>query len=372
MATDGTRPFREEGLDVANPRRISRELRMRSFWLSLSRTTRSKILSKSYIMVTGGAGNVGGSLARRLVEDKSNFVVVVDNLSTGRTWKLPDKSFPNWRFIKADVNRFDDMSAIMCGYRFDFVFHYAAVVGVKRTLENPIAVLQDIDGLKNVLSLSKNTGVNRVYFSSSSEVYGEPVEVPQKEDTTPLNSRLPYAIVKNVGEAFLRAYSREHGLDYCIFRFFNTYGPGQSEDFVITKFLKQALQNKPIPIYGDGSQTRTFCYIEDNIEATVNAFQEGKFINDTVNIGSDQEISILELARRIKRLANSDSEIIHLPALKEGDMNRRCPCISKMRDLLSRELTSLEAGILNTMGSPELLRERPVHPNGVNSLKTIS
>lgn len=318
------------------------------------------------ILVTGGAGNVGGSLARRLVEDSENFVVIVDNLSTGRLWKLPDKAFKNWRFIKADVNNLQDISAVMTAYRFDYVFHYAAIVGVKRTLENPISVLQDIDGLKHTLSLCKNTGVRRIYFSSSSEVYGEPVEVPQREDTTPLNSRLPYAIVKNVGEAFLRAYSQEHNMEYGIFRFFNTYGPRQSEDFVITRFLKLALTNQPITVYGDGSQTRTFCYIADNIEATVRAFYDNRFINETINIGNDEEISVLDLARRIRNITGSSSPIVHLPALEEGDMSRRCPCIAKMRKLLSGPLTPLEEGIKATMGSPDLMALTAHRQNGIN------
>ena len=103
-------------------------------------------------------------------------------------------------------------------------------------------VLEDIQGIKNVLDLCKSTGVKRVFYSSSSEVYGEPVELPQHEHTTPLNSRLPYAIVKNVGEAFCRSYQQEFGLEYTIFRFFNTYGPKQSTDFVMSKFLKKPLE----------------------------------------------------------------------------------------------------------------------------------
>src|SRR6185436_190616 len=132
--------------------------------------------------------------------------------------------------------------------------------------------------------------VKRIYFSSSSEVYGEPVEIPQNEHTTPLNSKLPYAIVKNVAEAFIKSYNQEHGLNYTIFRFFNTYGPKQSTDFVLSKFIRAGLTNQDITIYGDGMQTRTFCYIDDNVDSTVNAFYKNKFVNDVVNIGSDNEI----------------------------------------------------------------------------------
>ncbi len=295
--------------------------------------------------MTGGAGNVGGSLAARLAEDGSNFVVVVDDLSTGSAEKLPHRELRNWKFIKADVNALSDLSAIMLAYRFDYVFHYAAVVGVKRTLENPIRVLNDIQGIRNILDLSKNTGVNRVFFSSSSEVYGEPVSLPQHEELTPLNSRLPYAIVKNVGESFFRSYQKEYGLDYTIFRFFNTYGPRQSEDFVITRFIRAALRGNDITIYGDGMQTRTFCYVDDNVDVTTTAMLRKEAVNETFNVGNDQEVTILDLAKAIVAAAGSKSKIVHLPPLAEGDMTRRQPDISKMRALLGRPLITLDEGI---------------------------
>ncbi len=300
------------------------------------------------ILITGGAGNVGGSLARRLVANPDNYVVIVDNLLTGSKSKLPDAECRNWRFIKANVNDRHDIAPVITSGNFDFIFHYAAVVGVQRTLQNPKMVLDDIDGVRNVLDLAKSTGVKRVFFSSSSEVYGEPVEIPQIEATTPLNSRLPYAIVKNVAEAFCRSYQQEYGLDYTVFRFFNTYGPLQSEDFVISKFIGQALRNSDITIYGDGSQTRTFCYIDDNLSATVAAMEQGLCVNDVMNVGSDVEISVLSLAGRIIDLLGSRSKIVHLPPLKDGDMTRRKPDISKMRAILRRDLLSLDEGILKT------------------------
>ena len=206
-------------------------------------------------------------------------------------------------------------------------------------------MLKDIDGIRNILRLSKNTGVKRIFYSSSSEVYGEPVEVPQNESTTPLNSRLPYAIVKNVGEAYFRSFNLEFGLDYTIFRFFNTYGPLQSTDFVIPKFIDAAIKNDPITVYGDGSQSRTFFYIDDNIDFTLKTLKENHFVNDIVNVGSDFEISILKLAQLVKEVLKSESKIVHLSPLQEGDMRRRHPNISKMKKVLSRELTSLEYGI---------------------------
>ena len=224
------------------------------------------------ILVTGGAGFVASCLAQKLADNPENSLVIVDNLLTGSEHKLPVSIYNNVRFIKADVNDLSEIASIFHAFRFDYVFHYAAVVGVKRTIANPVMVLNDLNGIRNILNLSKNTGVKRVYFSSSSEVYGEPVEFPQNEHTTPLNSRLPYAIVKNVGEAYLRSYFQEFGLEFTIFRFFNTYGPKQSEDFVMSKFLSAALNNQDITIFGDGSQTRTFCYIDDNVDACLSAF----------------------------------------------------------------------------------------------------
>lgn len=300
------------------------------------------------ILVTGGAGNIGASLVNRLVRNPDYYVVVSDNLLTGSGDKLPGPEFSNWKFIKSDVNDYRDISAIMLAHNFDYVFHYAAVVGVQRTLSNPKMVLDDIEGIKNVLNLSKNTGVKRVFFSSSSEVYGEPVEIPQYEDTTPLNSRLPYAIVKNVGEAFFKSYQQEYGLNYTIFRFFNTYGPRQSTDFVISKFIERAISGKDITIYGNGLQTRTFCYIDDNLDTIERILQTSVFKNDVINIGSDEEITILDLAHKIKAVFNSSSQIVHLDPLKEGDMTRRKPDITKMLQILGRPLISLDEGIRKT------------------------
>jgi UDP-glucose 4-epimerase len=297
------------------------------------------------ILITGGAGFVGSCLAEKLASNPDNYIVVVDNLRTGELAKVPVSEHKNIHFIKCDANDYRDISAVFYAYRFDYVFHYAALVGVLRTLQHPVAVLEDIAGIENILKLSKNTGVRRVYFSSSSEVYGEPVEFPQNEHTTPLNSRLPYAIVKNVGEAYLRSYEKEFGLEYTIFRFFNTFGPKQSKDFVISKFIRAALNNESIAIYGDGSQTRTFCFIDDNIEACTNAFYQNMFVNDVVNVGGSIEITILEVAQTIIRLTNSKSEIRFVAPLEEGDMTRRKPDTAKMSKLINRPLVTFEEGL---------------------------
>lgn len=297
------------------------------------------------ILITGGAGNIGASLARRLVGSPGNHVTIVDNLITGSAAKLPDRAASNWQFVRADVNSYEDLAPVMVSKPFDFVFHYAAIVGVKRTLENPHLVLGDIRGIENVLQLAKNTGVRRVIYASSSEVYGEAAEFPQHEHTTPLNSRLPYAVVKNVGEAYLRAFTQEFGLSHTIFRFFNTYGPLQSTDFVVARFLRQALNGEDITIYGDGTQSRTFCYIDDNLDFTEKTLQDNAWLNETVNVGSDEEVNVLDLAKLVIRVTESKSKIVELPPLPEGDMSRRCPDVERMKATLGRPLVTLEEGL---------------------------
>jgi len=299
---------------------------------------------------------VGSALVEKLISDSGNFVVVVDNLSTGFLSKLPSSNLNNWKFIKADVNSLSDISSVMLSHNFDYVFHFAAVVGVTRTQEHPIDVLNDIDGIKNILNLSKNSSVKHVYFASSSEVYGEPVELPQHEHRTPLNSRVPYAVVKNVGECFFRSYWQTFQLPYTIFRFFNTYGPNQSTDFVVAKFLDAAMKNKDIFIYGDGSQTRTFTYVEDTVQVCAKIFNESLLVNDVINIGNDEIMTVKDLAELTIRLTNSESKINYLAPLREGDMTRRQPDNRRMQEILNKKLINIEEGIKKMMVDKRFLK----------------
>jgi UDP-glucose 4-epimerase len=307
------------------------------------------------ILITGGAGFIGSALAEKLLQNTDNFIVIVDNLTTGEISKLPDAPDGRMQFVNCDVNNYRDIAGVMLSHHFDYVFHYAAIVGVSRTQQYPVKVLNDLKGIENILNLSKNSGVKRIFFSSSSEVYGEPTELPQNEHTTPLNSRIPYAIVKNAGEAYLRSYKKEYDLNFTIFRFFNTYGSKQSVDFVMSLFISLALRNHDIAIYGDGMQKRTFCFIDDNIDACVNAFYQGQAINDVVNIGGDKEITILDLAKKIIDITKSKSRIVFLPPLEEGDMLRRLPDISKMKVLLRREPLDIEEGIKRILANPQFI-----------------
>ncbi len=296
---------------------------------------------KKKILITGGAGFIGSNLANYLSLKKNIKVDVCDNLLTGNINNI-NRSI---KFFKVDVNSFKHLEPIFKKNRYDYVFHYAAVVGVQRTLKNPIQVLDDIKGLENIFKLCVKYKIKRIFFSSSSEVYGEPVHIPQNEEITPLNSKLPYAVVKNIGESFCKAYFYNYKLNYNILRFFNTYGYTQSNDFVISKFINLAKKNLPIKIYGDGKQTRTYCHINDNIDLTMKLLNSSKFKNQVINIGHDKIYTVNQLAQKIIKTFNSKSKVIHINPLNEGDMSRRQPDNSKMLNILNRKLISLEEGL---------------------------
>ena len=297
---------------------------------------------KKFILITGVAGNIGSSLALGLL--KKNYKILgIDNFLTGSKKKLPISK--NFYFIKGNVNDFSFISKVFKKYNFSIIFHFAAVVGVKRTLGNPLMVLNDIEGIKNLLNLSVQFKIKKFFYSSSSEIYGEPVSLPLHEINSPFNSKLPYSVVKNISENFIKSYNQVFNLNFTIFRFFNTYGPNQSEDFVIPKFINAALKGLDIEIYGDGNQTRTFLYIDDNVDTMIKCLEQNFYVNDVINIGSSKEYKIKDLAKMIIKITNSKSKLVHMPPLKNGDMRRRRPNNLKMKKILDRKLISLNSGL---------------------------
>jgi dTDP-glucose 4,6-dehydratase/UDP-glucuronate decarboxylase len=261
----------------------------------------------------------------------------------------------SWRFIKCDVNIYSDIAEIMMTYHFDYVFHYAAMVGVQRTQKHPVGVLEDLHGIENVLKLCKNSGVKRIYFSSSSEVYGDPSVSPQSEDyfgnVNPNGIRSVYDEGKRFGEAITASYVREYGLDARIIRVFNTYGPMMQIDDgrVVSNFINQAILNKPITIYGDGSQTRSFCYIDDMVEGLMLAMFSDKTKGEVINLGNPDERKISELATIIKDITSSQSDIV-FEDLPEDDPKIRKPDISKAEKLLDwSPKVDIEQGIRKTV-----------------------
>lgn len=309
-------------------------------------------LKDKVILVTGGAGFVGSNLIEKLLASGA-FVICFDNLSTGKESNVKDFfENKNFVFVKGDVNDLNDLSAVFEKHKIDYVFHYAATVGVLRTVDNPIDVLRDIDGIKYIAELSHKNKVKKVVFSSSSEVYGEPLELPEKEDS-PLNLKLPYATVKLIGEQYLKAYYQTHGLKCCLLRFFNVYGPKQDSSaygFVAGTFVKNAIKNEPLTVFGDGSQTRDFVYIEDNINASILALLSDETDNQSINIGAGKPTTILDLANHVIKISgNTDLKINFLPLRKDGEIKHRFPDVTKMERLLKyKPRYSLDEGLKKT------------------------
>lgn len=300
------------------------------------------------ILITGGAGFIGSHLCDRLLEE-GHEVICMDNLITGTIDNIAHIiENPRFQFIKQDVTEYIAIEGAL-----DYVLHFASPASPLAYLEYPIQTLKvGALGTHKTLGLAK--AKNAVFFlASTSEVYGDPLVHPQREDywgnVNPIGPRGVYDEAKRFAEAMTMAYHRYHGVRVRICRIFNTYGPRMSlkDGRVVPNFISQALKNEPITVYGDGKQTRSFCYISDLVEGIIRLMYTE--YPKPVNLGNPEEVSIIEFALKIKKIAQSNSEIIFKP-LPEDDPKQRRPDISLARELLSWEpKTSLEEGLRLTI-----------------------
>lgn len=302
------------------------------------------------ILVTGGAGFLGSHLCEYLV-GRGNRVICFDNLSTGSLRNLENLK-NRIILVKGNANKFSDLEPIFKNNKIDGIFHYAAVVGVKRTSENSLKVLEDVNGVKNILELALKYGKPKVIFSSSSEVYGEPVEIPEIESGH-INPKIPYAVVKLYGEKLMEAYWQKYRLPTCSLRFFNVYGPRQESSdygFVAGIFIKNVLKGKPPVIFGDGTQTRDFVYIDDNIEVAFRALESKKTNGETINVGTGKPTTILDLAETIIEECGMTGKINVKFSPKRDDVRHRFPDVSKMiRFIGFRPKIPLRLGLKKTI-----------------------
>jgi len=287
------------------------------------------------VLVTGAAGFIGSHLCESLLARDCD-VVGVDNFITGSRDNLePVAHHPRFDFIEQDVTGYIRLAGSL-----DWVLHFASPASPRDYLELPIQTLKvGALGTHNALGLAKATGA-RFLLASTSEVYGDPLMHPQREDywgnVNPIGPRGVYDEAKRFAEAMTMAYHRAHGVDTRIARFFNTHGPRMrlNDGRAIPAFMTQALTGAPLTVFGDGSQTRSFQYISDLVEGVWLLMARGD--SGPVNIGNPQELTLLELAKRISRLSGSRSEIVFRP-LPEDDPKVRQPDITRARTLLGWE-----------------------------------
>lgn len=303
------------------------------------------------ILVTGGAGFIGSWISEALLTMGAK-VTILDNLSTGNLNNIINfRKSENFRFINADVSSFK------INEKFDYIIHAASIPSPEMYIEKPVdTMLPSSVGMLNILEAGRRYN-SRILYISTSEVYGDSDVIPTPESywgrVNPLGVRSCYDESKRFGEALCMAYYRQYDIDVRIARLFNTYGPRMDTDAtyarVIPRFIIQALKNIEITVHGDGSQTRSFCYITDAANALLRLLTIDKSIDNVFNIGGQDEVKIIDLARLIKELTNSPSPIIFTPS-RPDDPRRRCPDISKaIRILRWRPKIMLEDGLKYTI-----------------------
>jgi len=302
------------------------------------------------ILLTGGAGFLGSHLCERLVAD-GHDVVCYDSLLTGSRDNLAAlDGNPRFSFREYDVTTFLEVDGPV-----DWVLHFASPASPADYLRHPILTLK-LGALAtlNCLGLARARGAG-FFLASTSEVYGDPLVHPQPESywgkVNPVGVRSVYDEAKRYAEAATMAYQREHGVPVRIARIFNTYGPRmrRCDGRAIPAFVGQALEGKPMTVHGDGSQTRSLCYVEDTVEGFVRLLRCDR-ASGPVNIGNPEEVTVRELAERVRTAVGSGSEIIFEPRPAD-DPERRCPDISLMTELLGwRPAVTLEEGLDRTVG----------------------
>jgi len=309
-------------------------------------------LAGKKVLVTGGAGFIGSWLCDVLVGFGAE-VRVVDDLSTGRMKNVDHlMSDPKFKLIKSDVCKFKGEE------KFEIIFHMAGHASPDEYQQHPIETLQTSAlGTENMAELArKNDAV--LLFASTSEVYGDAEVVPTPESywgkVNPIGPRSCYDEGKRFAEALLVAYHKQCGLDVRIPRIFNSYGPRLREDGLygraMSRFIMQALADEPITVYGDGQQTRSFCYITDTVTGLMLLMAGDNAKGEVVNVGNAQEKTILELARKIKELTKCKSSLVFQP-LPKDDPKRRCPDSDKLEKMVGwKPEVSFEEGLKRTIG----------------------
>ncbi len=306
-----------------------------------------------HVLITGGAGFIGSHLCERLLKDGYQ-VNVIDDLSTGNIENLKNcMESKKFNFYNDSVINEKTMYALID--KCDIIYHLAAAVGVKLIVEQPVRTIEtNIKGTEMVLDIAKKFQ-KKVLIASTSEIYGKSEKVPFREDDDSVLgsttfSRWSYACSKAIDEFLGLAYHRQFGLPVLITRFFNTVGERQTGQYgmVIPRFVTAALMGEPLNIYGDGKQSRCFAYVHDVIDGVIALVNESSSFGNVYNIGTKEEISIKDLAIKIKKMTGSSSDIKYIPYEKAygqvfDDLKRRVPCLDRIEDQVGyKQKTSLD------------------------------
>jgi UDP-glucuronate decarboxylase len=300
------------------------------------------------ILITGGAGFLGRHLCQRLL--KKNYVICVDNFYTGSRRNVQEfVDLENFSLVEHDIIKplyFDSL---------DYILNFACPASPVHYQKDPIFTTKtSVLGTINMLDLAKKTGACLIH-ASTSEVYGDPIEHPQKEEyvgaVNPVGIRACYDEGKRCAESLIFDYHRLYKLKVKVIRIFNTYGPYMdvNDGRVVSNFIVQALRNEPMTIYGDGTRTRSFCYVDDLIDGIIKMMETSKDVIGPINLGNNCEYKLIDLACKIKKLTNSSSPVVFLDSLKD-DPKQRCPDLTKANDELGwQPVVTIDDGLIKTI-----------------------
>ncbi|MDZ7267420.1 MAG: GDP-mannose 4,6-dehydratase [candidate division KSB1 bacterium] len=330
------------------------------------------------VLITGGAGFIGSHLTDALLQ-RGHTVTIIDDLSTGKLENIAHvRAFPNFHFAIETIMNETVMDRLVS--ECDLIFHLASAVGVELIVNRPVEVIERcVLGTEIVLKIA-NRYKRKVLLTSTSEVYGKSTKVPFSEEDDRIlgpttKSRWSYSCSKAIDEFLALAYYKEMKLPVVIVRLFNTVGPRQTGQYgmVVPRFVQAAMHNKPLRVYGDGTQSRCFGYVGDVVQALIALASHPQAVGQIFNIGSNEEVTIMELAERVRAIIGSSSEIVKVPyseAYEAGfeDMQRRVPDLTKIKRLIGYEPSVKLDQIIRSIWEYFQEKEKNGHPEGGRAL----
>lgn len=304
------------------------------------------------LFITGGAGFIGSTLCDRMLEC-DNKIVVVDNFNDYYSPKLKEKNIKhnlenkNYKLYRGDICDKNLLRKIFEENQIDVVVHIAASAGVRPSIENPLSyVKNNIEGTVNIVEVMKENGIKKIVFASSSSIYGNCKEEIFSEDLKVSEPISPYAASKSACEQFLYTYSKLFDIQVVALRFFTVFGPRQRPDLAIRKFIDLIKENKPIPVYGDGTTIRDYTYIDDIVDGIIGAINYNDTPYEIINLGGGAPVSLNQMIETIEKVLNKKATIEHLP-MQLGDVNKTAADITKAKKLLNyNPKTSFKEGII--------------------------